>query len=107
MADMLYELFEGTVVNTGWPIDGHRLTFAIWNHDKDSYHLFTWEDADDEAVMQTMVSSLIEGGFISEDEREDAIKSWKADTFYDDFVSGAFCIDLDKLADVEKVEQDA
>ena len=46
-------------------------------------------------------------GFISEDEREDAIKSWKADTFYDDFVSGAFCIDLDKLADVEKVEQDA
>lgn len=107
MADKLYEVFKGTVVNTGWPIDGHRLTFAIWNHDKDSYHLFTWEDADDEAVMQTMYQTLLEGGFISEDEKEAVIKSWKAGTFDDDFAPGVFRVDLDKLADVEKVEQDA
>lgn len=97
-----YELFEGTVQGTGWPIDGHKLIWAIWEYDRSSYHLFTWDDADDEAVMLTQFQTAVEAGFV-EDDLEKFKAVWK-DFNYDP--PGPFCIDLDKLVDVKKVEPD-
>ena len=100
-----YELYEGTVVNTGWPIDGHRLVFGLWNYDKGScYHLFTWGDEDDEAVMQTMFKTMAEAGFIEECDKDEFIMVWKDGMFDEVYCPGPFCIELDKLADVKKVE---
>ena len=100
-----FELFEGKVVNTGWPIDGHRLVFALWNYDKRScYHLFTWPDKSDEAVMQTMFRTLVDADFICEEDEDEFIMVWKDGMFGEVYCPGPFCIDLDKLVDVIKVE---
>lgn len=101
-----YELYEGTVVNTGWPIDGHRLIFGLWNYDnRSSYHLFTWADKDDEAVMQTMFRTLVDSEFICEEDRDEFIMVWKDGMFDEVYCPGPFCIELDKLVDVKKVEE--
>ena len=100
MKNKPYELFTGTVQGTGWPIDGHKLIWAIWDYDKSSYHLFTWEDADDEAVMLTMFQTAVKAGFV-----EDDLEKFKTDWKNDDFEQpGVFSIPLDKLAGAEKVE---
>lgn len=100
-----YDLYEGTVVNTGWPIDGRRLIFGLWDYDKrSSYHLFTWADKDDEAVMMTMFRTLVDGGFIDEVEKDEFIMVWKDGMFDEVYCPGPFCIELDKLVDVLQVE---
>ena len=77
-----YELYEGTVVNTGWPIDGHRLNFGLWDYDNRScYHLYYWGDEDDEAVMQTMFLTLVAEGFISEEDKDEFITVWNDGKF--------------------------
>lgn len=49
------KIVTGRVQDTGWPIDGHVLYFSLWDYDKyEYYHLYGWDDADDEAVMLTM-----------------------------------------------------
>lgn len=104
---MGYELYEGTVVNTGWPIDGHRLIFGLWDYDnRTSYHLFTWADKDDEAVMQTIFRSLVDAGFIDAVDETEFIMVWKDGMFDEVYCPGPFCIELDKLVDVKKVEED-
>ena len=86
---------KGKVKNTGWPIDGHILQFGLWNYDHESsYHLHDWEDADDEAVMQTMFYSLVEAGMEDKDCYDDFVQTWKAGKFE---APGVFCIDLDKV----------
>ena len=101
MKDLPYEVFLGTVVNTGWPIDGHRLYFALWDYDRrSSYHLYGWEDADDEAVMLTQFQTAVAAGF-TEDNLEKFRAGWEA---WQECPPGAFCIELDQLTDVEKVK---
>lgn len=98
-----YELYEGTVVNTGWPIDGHRLNFGLWDYDNRScYHLYYWGDEDDEAVMQTMFLTLVAEGFISEEDKDEFITAWNDGKFDEVYCPGPFCIDMDKLVDVKK-----
>lgn len=89
------EIIKGKVKNTGWPIDGHVLTFGLWDYDnKSSYHLFSWEDADDEAVMQTMFQTMVEAGMEDADSYTEFVQIWKAGQFD---APGAFCIDLDQV----------
>ena len=107
MVKLPFELYEGTVVNTGWPIDGHRLVFGLWDYDKrSSYHLFTWGDKDDEAVKQTMFRTLVDGGFIDEVDKDEFDMVWKDGMFDEVYSPGAFCIELDKLTDVMVVDYD-
>lgn len=104
MGRFAYELYVGTVHNTGWPIDGHRLIFGLWDYDNRScYHLFNWRDADDEAVMETMFRTMVDGGFIDEDVKDEFVMIWKDGMFDEVYCPGPFCIDLDKLTDVKKV----
>ena len=100
----LYEAYEGTVVNTGWPIDGHRVVFALWDYDNRScYHLLTWGDEADEAMMMTMFRTLVDGGFICEEDEDEFIMVWKDGMFDEVYCPGPFCIDLDKVKDVEVI----
>ena len=49
------KVITGKVTGTGWPIDGHVLWFSQWDYDnRESWHLYGWEDSEDEAVMQTI-----------------------------------------------------
>lgn len=49
------KIITGRVKDTGWPIDGHVLYFSSWDYDNHEFwHLYGWDDADDEAVMLTM-----------------------------------------------------
>lgn len=105
MSEKMYELFEGTVQGTGWPIDGHRLIFGLWDYDnRSSYHLWTWDDGADEAVMMTMFRTLVDGGFICEEDKDEFIMVWKDGMFDEVYCPGPFCIELDKLVNVEKLE---
>lgn len=107
--NMPYELFSGKVINTGWPIDGHQLLFALWDFDKRSkYHLYDWEDDyDDEAVMWTMFRSLVDGGYICEEAKGEFITIWKDGKFDEVYYPCVyFCIELDQLTDVKKVDKE-
>jgi len=100
-----YEIYSGVVQNTGWPIDGHRLIFALWDYDdRSSWHLHSWAEEDDEAVMETMYKTMVEDEFIFETERDEFVTVWKDGMFDEVYSPGAFCIDLDKLTDTRKVE---
>lgn len=48
-----HQIVRGKVSGTGWPIDGHTLTFEI-EKDGDVYYLIDWPNESDEAVMKTM-----------------------------------------------------
>ena len=88
-------IIKGMVKGTGWPIDGHVLTFGLWDYDnRSSYHLYTWDDADDEAVMQTCFQTLVKAGFEDPNRLDEFVKEWKAGEFD---APGAFCLDLDKV----------
>lgn len=102
-----YEEVSGVVQNTGWPIDGHRLIFGLWDYDNRScYHLHFWGDEDDEAVKQTMFRTLVIDGFIGEEEKERFDKVWGDGDFDAVYAPGPFCIDMDKLKDVKEVGRD-
>ena len=98
-----YELYAGTVTGTGWPIDGHRLVFSLWDWDNmQSYHLADWGDEDDEAVMLTMFQTEVEAGFEDADGLEMFKRTWNAGEYE---WPGVFCISKDQLTDVEKIER--
>ena len=91
---------KGRVKDTGWPIDGHVLIFAKWRYDQEScWHLYGWEDQDDEAVRDTMFITLVEAGFLSENEKKDFYASW-ADNSVD--LPGAFSLDLNQVEVLEE-----
>lgn len=101
MKKLSYDLYEGTVVNTGWPIDGHRLIFGLWDYDKRScYHLAFWGDKDDEAVKETMFRTLVDGDFICEEDKDEFDMVWKDGLFDEVYCPGPFCVGLDKLTDI-------
>lgn len=98
-----YELYAGTVTGTGWPIDGHKLVFSLWEWDnRKSYHLTDWGDEDDEAVMLTMFQAEVETGDEDADGLEEFSRAWHAGE-YDP--PGVFCISKDQLTDVEKIDR--
>ena len=100
-----YEVYSGIVRNTGWPIDGHRLMFALWDYDNRScWHLFSWDKEDDETVMETMYTTMVEAGFIDQTDRDEFVMVWKDGMFDEVYSPGAFCIGLDELMDTRKVE---
>lgn len=97
------KIIRGRVHDTGWPIDGHVLTLSMWDYDNgESWHLWSWEDADDEAVMLTMFRSLVEAKLTSEPWLPAFIKNWKAGKFDP---PGVFCLDLDKVEVLEVLQE--
>lgn len=57
------KVITGKVTGTGWPIDGHVLWFSQWDYDnRESWHLYGWEDSEDEVVMQTVFKTETEAG---------------------------------------------
>lgn len=96
------KIITGKVTGTGWPIDGHVLYLAMWDYDRESWHLYGWDDADDEAVMQTMYQTETEAAMCLYDTLEDFAKAWKAKEWE---AQGVFCLDLDKV-EVLEVKQE-
>lgn len=72
------EPIKGRVKDTGWPIDGHVLFFNKWKYDDEScWHLYSWEDVDGDAVRDTFFITLVAGGFLSENDKEEFYASWE------------------------------
>lgn len=90
---------RGRVKGTGWPIDGHVLVFCKWFYDDcKNWHLYSWDDKDDDAVRDTFFQTMIEAGFLDENDREEFIRQWREETAD---VPGAFALDLDQVEIVE------
>ena len=104
MADYKPEIIKGTVKGTGWPIDGHTLHVSRWDYDnRESWHLYGWDDADDEAVMLTIWQTENEAGLSLDDTLEDFTKRWKAKEWEP---QGVFCLELDKVEVVEVLQKE-
>ena len=98
------KIITGKVTGTGWPIDGHVLYFSQWDYDnRDSWHLYGWDDADDEAVMETMFITEEKAGLCCYDTLEDFAKDWKAKKWEP---QGAFCLELAQVEVLEVVQQE-
>lgn len=88
------KVITGKVTGTGWPIDGHVLWFSQWDYDnRESWHLYGWEDSEDEAVMQTVFQTETEAGLCLFDTLEKFTENWKAKKWEP---QGSFCLPLDK-----------
>lgn len=98
------KIIKGIVKGTGWPIDGHMLYFSQWDYDNyESWHLFGWDDADDEAIMKTMFITETEAGFCCYDTIKEFIKEWKAGKWE---AQGSFCLNLDQVESLEVIQQE-
>lgn len=98
------KVVSGRVKGTGWPIDGHVLYFGLWDYDKhSSWHLYSWDDADDEAVMLTMYQSMEAADFIEPDTLEDFTAAWKAGEWEP---PGSFCLALDQVEVLEVLQEE-
>jgi hypothetical protein len=103
------KIIAGRVKDTGYPIDGHVLTFSQWDYDnRESWHLYGWDEASDEAVMLTMYQAEKEAereltGEPPEDTLEDFMEIWKAGEWEPD---GAFCLPLDKVEVVTVLQEE-
>lgn len=96
-------IVTGMVTGTGWPIDGHVLYFSQWDYDKhQSFHLYGWDDEDDESVMLTMYQTETEADLCTCDTLEAFTEKWKAKEWEP---AGAFCLPLDKV-EVQEVKQE-
>lgn len=98
------KIVKGKVSGTGWPIDGHVLYFSQWDYDNhDSFHLYGWDDADDEAVLQTVYQTETEAGLNTCDTLEAFEEMWRAKQWEP---AGAFCLPLDKVEVVEVLQEE-
>lgn len=93
----------GKVKNTGWDIDGHELALSLWDYDKNNYHLFSWADESDEAMMLTIYQTEQEAGLCLYDSLEQFTAAWKAKEWEAD---GVFCIPLENVEVVEVVQEE-
>lgn len=93
---------RGRVKGTGWPIDGHVLVFCKWFYDDcKNWHLYSWDDKDDDAVRDTFFQTMVEAGFMGKGDREEWNAKWKegsADT------PGSFTLDPSQVV-ILKTEQ--
>jgi len=97
------KVITGKVTGTGWPIDGHVLWFSQWDYDNhESWHLYGWEDSEDEAVMQTVFQTETEAGLCLFDTLEKFAENWKAKKWEP---QGSFCLPLDKVEVLEVKQQ--
>ncbi|MDO4321915.1 MAG: hypothetical protein Q4C61_05255 [Lachnospiraceae bacterium] len=97
------KIITGKVKGTGWPIDGHVLYFSQWDYDnRENWHLYGWDDADDEAVMLTAYQTETDAGLCAYDTLESFTKAWKAKEWEP---QGSFCLDLDQV-EVLEVKQE-
>ena len=97
------KIITGKVTGTGWPIDGHVLYFSQWDYDnRESWHLYGWDDADDEAVMLTVYQTETEAGLSCYDTLEAFTKDWKAKKWEP---QGSFCLELNQV-EVLEVKQE-
>lgn len=93
------KIVKGMVSGTGYPIDGHVLYFSLWDYDHhEFYHLYGWDDADDEAVMLTMYETDEIGTSL-----RDFTDKWKAKQFEPD---GVFCLIPDTVEVLEVVREE-
>lgn len=98
------KIITGKVTGTGWPIDGHVLYFSQWDYDNhESFHLYGWDDADDEAVMQTVYQTETEAGLCACDTLEAFTEMWKAKEWEP---SGSFCLPLDQVEVVAVMQEE-
>lgn len=94
------KVVEGTVKNTGWPIDGHTLILSLWDMDTyESWHLCNWSNESDHAIMETMFITETAAGMCLYDTLEEFEEHWKEWE-----PEGSFCIPRDKV-DVLRVIQ--
>ena len=99
------KVITGKVTGTGWPIDGHVLWFSQWDYDnRESWHLYGWEDSEDEAVMQTVFQTETEAGLCLFDTLEKFAENWKAKKWEP---QGLFCLPLDKVEVLEVKQEES
>lgn len=95
------KIIKGQVHDTGLPIDGCILSLSLWDWDNyESYHLFGWDDADDESVMLTMHKEDI---VFNDMPIEDFKELWRAEEYEPD---GVYCIPLDKVKIIEVIREE-
>lgn len=96
------KIITGKVKDTGLPIDGHVLYFAMWDYDREHWHLYGWEDEHDEAVMLTMFQNETEPCKLTRDYEKAFTEKWKAKQWEPD---GAFSLELSQV-EVLEVKQE-
>lgn len=110
------KIIAGRVKGTGYPIDGHVLTFSQWDYDnRESWHLYGWDEASDEAVMLTMFKAELEAATEiclantgeplenTDEDFENFKKTWEAGEWEP---AGAFCLPLDKVEVVTVLQEE-
>lgn len=98
------KIVTGKVTGTGWPIDGHVLYFSQWDYDNyENWHLYGWDDADDEAVMLTVYQTETEAGLCCSGTLEAFTEKWKAKEWTP---QGSFCLPLDQVEVVEVKQEE-
>lgn len=98
------KIIKGKVQNTGYPIDGHVLTFSQWDYDNhESWHLYGWDQSDDEAVMETMHRAEVDAGLQSYNTLAEFERAWKAGEWSS---CGAFCLPLDQVEALETLQEE-
>lgn len=97
------KIIKGKVTGTGWPIDGHVLYLSLWDYDREFWHLYGWDDADDEAVLLTVYQTEMEAGLNTYDTLEAFEEMWRAKQWEP---QGAFAIPLDKVEVVEVIQEE-
>jgi hypothetical protein len=97
------KVIKGKISGTGWPIDGHTLILSLWDYDNhESWHLYSWSDEAEHAVMETMFITETEAGLCLYDTLEEFSEHWKEWE-----PEGVFCIPLKnvKVLEVKQEEQ--
>lgn len=97
------KIITGRVSGTGWPIDGHTLYFSQWDYDPENWHLYGWEDEDDEAVMLTVWQTENDAGLSAYETLEDFTAAWKAKDWEP---QGSFVLEPDKVEIVEVKQEE-
>ena len=110
------KIIAGRVKGTGYPIDGHVLNFSQWDYDnRESWHLYGWDEASDEAVMLTMFKAELEAATeiclantgepleYSDEDFESFKEKWAAGEWEPD---GVFCLPLDKVEVVTVLQEE-
>lgn len=93
----------GKVKNTGWPIDGHDLALALWDYDPESYHLWSWADETEDAIIQTMYQAERKAGFCLFGSFEAYKNAWETGDYEPE---GVFCIPLENVDVLEIVQEE-
>ncbi len=90
----------GRVSGTDTPLDGLTLILSRWEWDNgECWHLTSWKPEDDEAVMKAMHAA---DDVYCDMPIDEFRKIWKEGGWEPE---GAYCIDLEKVEIVEKIEE--